>query len=147
VAEALVRLKILGVAGPYALAVGDELFKALSGTSGDQYPLIPRLARLIDGPVLLAPVLGEGGALVSRRGGDFELTLGQDASIGYEIHDAKEVKLFFTESLTFRVLDPDAAVLLRPAAAKLAAGGPTTGDATADSANVSGSAGPRRRRT
>lgn len=116
VASALVRLKNDGVGGPYALVVGAELFTALSGTSGDQYPLMPRLARLIDGPVLLAPVLRDGAVLVTRRGGDFELTLGQDVTLGYEFHDSKDVKLFFTESVTFRVLDEDAAVLFRPEA-------------------------------
>ena len=36
---------------------------------------------------------------------DIELTIGQDFSIGYENHDDKKIKLFITESLTFRVLD------------------------------------------
>jgi uncharacterized linocin/CFP29 family protein len=49
--------------------------------------------------------------LISLRGGDLELTLGQDFSIGYEAHDGKTVRLFLTESFTFRVLDPS--VILR----------------------------------
>ena len=43
------------------------------------------------------------GVVLSQRGGDAELTLGQDISIGYEHHDARKVRLFFSESFTFRV--------------------------------------------
>jgi uncharacterized linocin/CFP29 family protein len=48
--------------------------------------------------------------MISQRGGDLELILGQDLAIGCESHNAEQVKLFFTESFTFRVLEP-AAVL------------------------------------
>jgi uncharacterized linocin/CFP29 family protein len=48
--------------------------------------------------------------MISQWGGDLELILGQDLAIGYESHNAEQVKLFFTESFTFRVLEP-AAVL------------------------------------
>jgi len=51
--------------------------------------------------------------VLSRRGGDFELTVGQDLAIGYKQHDAKDVDLYYTESFTFRVLEPAAAVELR----------------------------------
>jgi uncharacterized linocin/CFP29 family protein len=49
---------------------------------------------------------------MSVRGGDFELWIGQDASIGYAHHDKEHVELYLTESLTFRVLEPAAAVPL-----------------------------------
>ena len=48
--------------------------------------------------------------MISQRGGDLELILGEDLAIGYESYNADEVKLFFTESFTFRVREP-AAVL------------------------------------
>lgn len=54
----------------------------------------------------------EGGAVLSVRGGDFVLTVGQDLSIGYKLHEAREIELFFTESFTFQVLEPAAAVAL-----------------------------------
>jgi uncharacterized linocin/CFP29 family protein len=44
--------------------------------------------------------------LVSVRGGDLELVLGQDLSIGYDSHTTDTVKLYFTESFTFRIVDP-----------------------------------------
>ena len=57
----------------------------------------------------------EGALLLSVRGGDFELTVGQDLSIGYAYHEKHKVELFLTESFTFRVLEPTAAVPLRRA--------------------------------
>jgi uncharacterized linocin/CFP29 family protein len=56
--------------------------------------------------------------LLSTRGGDYELTVGQDLSIGYASHDRTDVELFLTESFTFRVLEEKAAVFLKRAASK-----------------------------
>ena len=39
-----------------------------------------------------------------------ELILGQDLAVGYEAHNKDSVTLYFTESFTFRILEP-AAVL------------------------------------
>ena len=46
--------------------------------------------------------------MVTRWGGDLQLILGQDLAIGYESHSQTKVKLYFTESFTFRVLEPAA---------------------------------------
>lgn len=54
----------------------------------------------------------DGAAVLSQRGGDFELTVGQDFSIGYLEHSASSVHLYLQESFTFRVLAPEAAVAL-----------------------------------
>ena len=50
--------------------------------------------------------------MLSLRGGDFVMDVGQDTSMGYLSHDADNVTLYLEESLTFRVLEPDAVVLL-----------------------------------
>ncbi|MEX0982798.1 MAG: family 1 encapsulin nanocompartment shell protein [Bacteroidales bacterium] len=52
--------------------------------------------------------------LVSERGGDFELSIGQDISIGYDGHDSDKVKLYFTESFMFRIIGPEAFTVLKP---------------------------------
>ncbi len=52
------------------------------------------------------------------RGGDFELTVGGDWSIGYSDHTADVVRLYLQESFTFRVLSPEAAVPLTYAKAR-----------------------------
>ena len=46
--------------------------------------------------------------LVAARGGDAELTIGQDLAIGYHGHTSTEVNFFLTESFTFRVIAPEA---------------------------------------
>jgi uncharacterized linocin/CFP29 family protein len=48
--------------------------------------------------------------LVANRGGDVELTVGQDFAIGYHNHTEAEVRLFITESFTFRAIAPEALV-------------------------------------
>ncbi len=53
-----------------------------------------------------------GGFVLSLRGGDFELTVGQDFSIGYLSHTATTVDLYVQESFTFRTLTSEAAVAL-----------------------------------
>ncbi|MEO5727525.1 MAG: family 1 encapsulin nanocompartment shell protein [Byssovorax sp.] len=108
-------LRAAGVNGPYALVLGARAHDALSAASEDGYPLRKRIERtLIDGPFIWAPAL-TGAVLLSMRGGDFELTVGQDLSIGYAYHEKHQVELYLTESFTFRVLEPKAAVWLKSA--------------------------------
>jgi len=111
VARAVLRLHYADVAGPYALAVGAALYQLLDAGTEQGYPLRKQLANQIQGPIVHAPHLS-GGVLVSQRGGDAELTLGRDMSIGYHSHDERTVQLYFTESFTFRVVGPEAIVAL-----------------------------------
>jgi uncharacterized linocin/CFP29 family protein len=111
VARAMLTLSDDGVGGPYALILGSEPFRKLSGDVS-VYPPRTRIAKMIEGPILHSPVL-EGGLLLSMRGGDFQLIVGQDASIGYDHHDSKMVRLYLTETFTFRVLGPEAIVTFR----------------------------------
>ena len=74
-------------------------------------PGCEHLARLLDGDIIWAPAI-DGALLLSGRGGDFELRLGQDLSIGYLSHDADTVQLYFQESLTFLVYTTEAIVAL-----------------------------------
>jgi uncharacterized linocin/CFP29 family protein len=50
--------------------------------------------------------------VVSKRGGDFLLDVGQDFAIGYTNHNAEQVTLYLEESFSFRVTEPQAAVVL-----------------------------------
>lgn len=54
----------------------------------------------------------DGALVMSKRGGDFVLDVGQDLSIGYVRHDAELVTLYLEESFSFRVTEPDAAIAL-----------------------------------
>jgi uncharacterized linocin/CFP29 family protein len=112
VAQALTQLRLAGVAGPYTLVLSADAYTTVAETSEHGYPITQHLARLIgDGEIIWAPAIS-GGYLLSTRGGDFELHLGQDLSIGYTAHTAESVDLYFQESLTFVVQTPEAAVSL-----------------------------------
>lgn len=111
--KGLLELQRAAVEGPYAMAVGPEPFRFLARSLHNGYPLLKRVERLLAGTVVETDILDDEGLLLSKRGGDFQLTLGQDLSIGYEYSDAKEVRLFFTESFTFRTLESSAVIGLK----------------------------------
>jgi uncharacterized linocin/CFP29 family protein len=105
-------LRQAGIDGPYALALDASYTAQVLAAAEDGYPLSKRLTEeVLDGPLVRAPAI-EGGVLLSVRGGDYELTVGQDLSIGYAEHDRQTVELYLTESFTFRVLEGAAAVRL-----------------------------------
>ena len=111
VATAISRLHAAGVAGPYAIALSQQCYTGIIETTKGGYPVIEHVKRLLDGPIVWAPAL-EGAVVLSLRGDDFELTVGQDFSIGYTDHTAEKVRLYLQESMTFRVFSPQAAVAL-----------------------------------
>jgi uncharacterized linocin/CFP29 family protein len=113
VAKAVETLKRAGVVGPYALALGPRCYTGvIETTQHGGYPILQHLRLITEGPVLWAPAV-EGAILLSQRGGDFELLVGQDLAIGYRDHDATSVNLYLEESLTFRAAGPEAAIALR----------------------------------
>jgi uncharacterized linocin/CFP29 family protein len=73
--------------------------------------------KLVDGPLVWAPAVN-GAVVLSARGGDFELTVGRDLSIGYHGHTETLVRFYVVESMAFRVLTPEAAVALAHKEAK-----------------------------
>jgi uncharacterized linocin/CFP29 family protein len=111
VASAINKLRDGGVDGPYAVALSERSYTGLTETTIAGYPILEHVRRIVDGPIVWAPGLA-GAVVVSLRGGDFELVVGRDFSIGYLDHDAEKVRLYIEESFTFRVLSPQAAVPL-----------------------------------
>jgi uncharacterized linocin/CFP29 family protein len=111
VAHATNLLRQAGIEGPYALAIGPEGYTRIVETSEGGYPLQERLIKILGGDIVWAPGL-DGAVVMSKRGGDFVLSVGQDFSIGYTSHDAELVTLYLEESFNFRVTEPDAAVVL-----------------------------------
>jgi uncharacterized linocin/CFP29 family protein len=98
------------VEGPYSLVLNEKYWLELINIV-DGYPYIKQLSDLLGGQIIVNDHC-EKSFLVSERGGDFELTLGQDMSVGYDSHNTKKIKLYLTESFTFRVLSPEAVVVL-----------------------------------
>lgn len=113
VAEAIGKLRNLGIAGPYGIALGPRCYVGLTETTtGGGYRVYDHVKRLLNGPVVWTPGI-DGAVVLSMRGGDFELTVGEDLSIGYLDHGRDRVRLYLEESLTFRVLTAEAAIPLR----------------------------------
>jgi len=111
ISQAVSSLRLAGVGGPYSLLLSAAAYTAVSETSDYGYPVRDHLARVVDGEIIWAPAI-DGAFLLSARGGDHELRLGQDLSIGYLSHDADQVQLYFQESLTFLVYTAEASVAL-----------------------------------
>jgi uncharacterized linocin/CFP29 family protein len=111
VAQAVSQLRLAGVNGPYALVLGADAYAAVSGGTDEGYPVFQHIERIVDGGIIWAPAI-EGGLVLTTRGGDFALDLGQDLSIGYQSHSNTNVELYFFETFTFRLLTTEAAVVL-----------------------------------
>ncbi len=111
VERAINELRLAGVNGPYALLLGADSYSALTGGSDDGYPLIKRVQALLDREIVWSPAI-KGGVVLTTRGGDFELTIGQDLSIGYLGHDRDTVELYLQETLSYQTQTAEASVCL-----------------------------------
>ncbi len=113
VAQALSTLRLAGLDGPYSLLLSADLYTAVAETTDHGYPIRDHLARMLpEGEAIWAPAL-DGALLVSTRGGDYALHLGQDVSIGYLSHDREHVELYLQESLAFLATARQVGVPLR----------------------------------
>jgi uncharacterized linocin/CFP29 family protein len=78
------------------------------------YPVKMQAENILGGPVVLSSYLAGEFAneayLFSTRSGDLGLILLQDLATGYETHIQEKVTLYFTESFTFRILEPSAVI-------------------------------------
>ncbi len=113
VAHALSQLRLVGVNGPYSVLLGANEYTALAETRDHGYPVLEHVKRIVDGNLIWAPAI-EGAFVLTTRGGDFELNIGQDVSIGYLSHTDSVVMLYLQETFVFRVLTGEASVALSP---------------------------------
>jgi uncharacterized linocin/CFP29 family protein len=113
VAAAVSQLKHAGVSGPYAIALGPQCYQGVIETTqhGGQV-VFEHLRKILGGPLVWAPTV-RGAVVLSTRGGDYHLQVGQDLSLGYSSHDADSVELYLEETIGFRVDGDEAAVALR----------------------------------
>ena len=82
-------------------------------TNGVDHPAGDGTWSLIDSDIVWAPAI-HGAFVLSTRGGDFDLHIGQDVSIGYASHTGTTVSLYLQASFTFLLLTSEAAVVLSP---------------------------------
>ena len=114
VSQAITALRLAGVDGAYSLALSADAYTAVSETRDHGYPVHEHIKRLISGDIVWGPAIN-GAFVLTTRGGDFDLHLGQDISIGYLSHDASSVQLYLQETLTFLAYTGEASVAMSPA--------------------------------
>ena len=117
IAQALNQLRLVGVDGPYSVLLSAEAYTALAETSDNGYPVLEHVKKLVKDEIIWTPAIA-GAFALTTRGGDFDLHIGQDLSIGYLSHTDSAVRLYLQETLTFLLLTTEAAVALAPAAKK-----------------------------
>lgn len=108
VSEGQARMLKEGVEGAANLVVSPAIWKFLA-RSAPGGTLRAIVEQQIGGKVIYSECVRDA-LLVASRGGDLELTVGQDLAIGYHSHSASEIQLFVTESFTFRLVAPEAVV-------------------------------------
>ncbi len=101
-----------GVSGPYKLLLDANFYAEIYETADQGYPLIKKIKDLIGDNIVFVTEPGFRALLVSARGDDYQLIVGQDLSIGYNYHTSEKIEFFIFESLTFRVNTPEAAIVL-----------------------------------
>ena len=113
IARALSQLRLVGVNGPYSVVLGANEYTALAETRDQGYPVLEHVKRIVDGDLIWGPAI-DGAFVLTTRGGDFALNVGQDVSIGYLGHTESVVRLYLQETFVFRVLTSEASVALSP---------------------------------
>lgn len=103
ITKGLVELRKSYLEGPFTLVVNEEAYKRILSKE-TAYPLDERIEKLIHGKIVFSHVI-DGAYLLPYNHDDLELTIGRDFAIGYQAHTNETVRLFATESFTFRVLD------------------------------------------
>jgi uncharacterized linocin/CFP29 family protein len=114
IAQALSQLRLVGVNGPYSVVLSADAYTALAETRDHGYPVLEHIKRLIDGEIIWAPAIA-GAFVMTTRGGDFGMYIGEDISIGYLSHTDAAVRLYLQETFTFLLLTTEASVALNPA--------------------------------
>jgi uncharacterized linocin/CFP29 family protein len=117
IAQALSQLRLVGVNGPYSVVLGADAYTALAETVDNGYPVLEHVKKLVKDEIIWAPAIN-GAFVLTTRGGDFDLHIGQDVSIGYLSHTDSMVRLYLQETMTFLALTSEASVALAPPAAK-----------------------------
>jgi len=114
IAQCLSQLRLVGVNGPYAVLLGADAYTALAETSDHGYPVLEHVKRLVKDKIIWAPAIA-GAFVLTTRGGDFALYLGQDVSVGYLSHTDAVVRLYLQETFTFVYFTSESAVAMSPA--------------------------------
>ena len=103
IADGVIKLRNAFVLGKIDLIVSQELYTKLWSIES-QTPLIKALEDMIGGSIVESEVM-KGAILIPHNNENLDLELGEDFSLGYQEHDAKEITFFIKESFAFHILD------------------------------------------
>ena len=101
-----VRPRLLGTPGSFSILLNGLLNIIPSHCLAGE-----PVQRLVKDKIIWAPAI-DGAFVLTTRGGDFELHIGQDVSIGYSNHTDTTVRLYLQETFTFLLLTTEAAVAM-----------------------------------
>lgn len=110
ISKAMIILKDKYITGQLDLVVTYETWVKLNSIDS-HIPLIRRIKELINGEIIISRFVPNN-ILIPHKDENFEISVGNDFSIGYQNHTSKEVTLFITESFTFRILDKELFIIL-----------------------------------
>lgn len=111
IAKAVLMLEDSYAEKPYSLIMGEQKWIQINSYR-DDYNFSKKLAELVPGGVFISRVIDEA-VMVPFDDENIEFSIGEDFAVGYQEDDEKTVKLFITESFTFRVLDKSLVVVFK----------------------------------
>jgi uncharacterized linocin/CFP29 family protein len=110
--KAVETLDAAGIPGPYEAVLPPPRYYAYLQAGDDSaYPPVRQLRDVL-AAVHRSPVIRDGGAMFSTRGGDFVISVGGDLATGYRLHDRDAVHLFCVETLAPQTVAAEAVCLL-----------------------------------
>src|SRR5260370_1120446 len=110
-----VSARLRDVRPPVELLAPFELDRQAIDDGEPGYRVGGHIRRLGSDGIVGAPAIS-GAFVLSTRGGDFALHMGQDVSIGSSSHTDPAVRLYLQETFTFLLLTTEAAVAFRASA-------------------------------
>jgi uncharacterized linocin/CFP29 family protein len=112
IVQAVEILDSHAIPGPYEVVLSTaRYYQYLQATTDAGYPVSRSLEKVVTA-VHRSPVLRDGGAVFSMRGGDFVITVGGDLAAGYRWHDRESIHLFCAETLAAQTVTPEALCIL-----------------------------------
>ena len=111
VVQAVETLDANSIPGPYEVILSSPRYYTYLQATEAGYPASRTLQKVV-AAVHRSPVMRDGGAVFSMRGGDFVITVGGDLATGYRWHDRESIHLFCAETLATQTMTPEAICLL-----------------------------------
>ncbi|MBN2782609.1 MAG: encapsulin [Campylobacterales bacterium] len=102
------------VDGAFKLIISSNTLANLYTESFNGLSIKERVDEILGaGAIVISQDIGDYKALMlSQRGGDFEFYSGLDVSLGFDGETSDSVEMFLLETLAFRVITPEAAILI-----------------------------------